>query len=287
MKLKFFIMAAGMGTRAAPLSDYRAKPAFPLLGVPLLTRMAEQLLSGNEAPENGWVNLHHRPESVRSCLKRDWPIVTVYEPVLSGSRILTRSLEEKSWSHLLVINGDVYCHLPLAELMAFAEGHDGALLVREIQEEGRYRTLLSSRGCFEKRGPLSRSGLMYTGVCLLGRKVVEGIRSRNFFDDLEENRFSLSLCPYAGNWLDFGDPPSYYRANIRCLEEDQRPDRDLWSPGARVESDSGAVKRTILWPGSRVKEGVKLDSCIVCDGVVPLPGRYREGIWTDSGFIPF
>ncbi len=287
MKLNLFILAGGLGTRAAPLSEYRAKPAFPLLGIPLLTRVAGEIFEGSDAPEKGWINLHHQPDSVTACLRRDWPLKPLLETVLSGSRILNRSLEDEDWTHLLVINGDVYCDIPLRSLVTVAAGHDGALLVREFYREGVYRTLLSTAGRFDRRGLMAQKGMMYAGVCLLSRKVVRQIQSLNFFDDLEKVGFDLGICPYNGIWLDFGDPRSYYQANMTYLDCHSRSELELWSSESRIETDPESIKRTILWPDSVVKKGVYLENCIVCDGVSPDTGSYRNGIWTRTGFVSF
>ncbi len=287
MNVSFFILAGGYGTRALPLSGYRAKPAFPLLGVPLLTRLTRLLLEGDYPLEKGWVNSHHQPQSIIDCLKSGWPVTTVFETTLSGSRVLRQALHDPDWTHLLIANGDVYCEIPVALLLAAAEKGDGALLVRSFDNKRCYRTLECAKGRFLKRGPMIRSGLMFTGVCLLSRKGVESIRSDNFFDDFENKPLDLGICQYDGLWLDFGDPWLYYSANMICLDRFQRPENELWSPGSVVQVGPEEIIRTILWPGSVIGTGVRLENCIVCDGVKAPPGEYSDGIWTGKGFVPF
>src|SRR5215468_7102856 len=60
------ILAAGYGTRLWPLTEDRTKPAIPILGQPLVGYVAEYL--ARFGCRDIVVNLHHRPESVRSSL---------------------------------------------------------------------------------------------------------------------------------------------------------------------------------------------------------------------------
>ena len=287
MELCYFILAGGYGTRALPLSASRAKAAFPLLGVPLLTRMAGQLEAMTGSGARGLVNLHHLPQTVVNCLKPEWQIELIYEKELSGSRILTAALAEGGWTHLLVLNGDVFCDIPLEALTSAAMHHDGALLVREFFAEGPYRVLKGQNNLFLKRGELSSAGMMFTGVGLFSRKLVTSMRETNFFDVLEKEGLDVALVPYKGIWFDFGDPRTYFSSNLRLMDNLNCPESMLWSSEARVLSDPDSVKRTIIWPNAVIQEGVHLSNCIVCDHVVPETGMYREGIWTQDGFFPF
>src|SRR5690348_7023539 len=56
------VLTAGLGTRLQPLSAYRAKPALPVAGTPLIARMLRRL---REAGVTRVVlNLHHKAESI-------------------------------------------------------------------------------------------------------------------------------------------------------------------------------------------------------------------------------
>src|SRR6266498_1685407 len=64
--MKAMILAAGYGERLWPLTADRTKPALPVLGKPLVGYVAEYL--AQFGIRDIVVNLHHRPESVRSSL---------------------------------------------------------------------------------------------------------------------------------------------------------------------------------------------------------------------------
>lgn len=284
---RFFILAGGYGTRARPLSSVRAKPAFPLAGVPLIRRMTDQMAAGELSLPRGWVNLHHLPETIRTVLNSAMPIKLVTEPVLTGSRVLTQALQDPDWSHLLVVNGDLFCRLPLKCLASELKDRDGLLLLRSPEADAQYRPLEVHQGRFVRRIAPGRPGPMFTGVSVLSRRAVSVIRSDNFFDDFERENLNIGTCFHPGLWLDFGAPRIYHQANLRFLDHENLPQSALWDPTAKIMGDPASVRRTILWPGARILQGTALQDCVVCDGVVPDVGEWREGVWTREGFSPF
>jgi glucose-1-phosphate thymidylyltransferase len=284
---RFFILAGGCGIRARPLSAHRAKPAFPLAGIPLITRLIGQILGAGTPIPRGWVNVHHLPETIRAALNPAWPVTVIEEAVLSGSRVLTQTLEDPDWSHLLVVNGDLYCRIPLADLQTAVGDHDGLLLLRPQDEGGAYRSIGVRDGRFSQRLPGGEPGPMYTGICVLTRRAVAAIRSDNFFDGFERENVDLAVGFLDGLWLDIGDPRAYLEANLAFLQAEGLAPQALWSAGARVLGDPALVSRTALWPGCEIRPGTGLESCVVCDGVVPASGDWHQGVWAADGFHPF
>jgi NDP-sugar pyrophosphorylase family protein len=123
--VKFFLLAGGYGTRTLPLSTIKPKPAFPLDGTPLIRIMLEQLFS--MGLRSGFVNLHHLPDIIRTCVNESISCVTdgtspdirfFYEDTLSGSKILkeaARHLEDDQL--LLVVNGDIFLDIPIMAMI--------------------------------------------------------------------------------------------------------------------------------------------------------------------------
>src|SRR5262245_11793836 len=56
------VLTAGLGTRLRPLTDVRAKPAVPVAGVPIVTRIL-RWLAGQHVTEIA-LNLHHLPQTL-------------------------------------------------------------------------------------------------------------------------------------------------------------------------------------------------------------------------------
>ncbi len=180
--MKFFILAGGYGKRAEPLSLIKPKPAFPLGGVPLLARQLRQLRA--LGCRRGFINLHHLGAQVVAAAGSGSGIHFIEEAELSGSRVLRQALPFFSeW--LLVLNGDTYLDIPLADLLRETRDArvDGVLLARR-DDSGRYAGLsVGGDGFLEGTAPaagLAGAGLMYAGAGLFRKKAVEKIEDNKF-----------------------------------------------------------------------------------------------------------
>ena len=59
------VLAAGLGTRLRPLTAYRAKPALPVRGRPVIGLLLEFLR--RHAVREVMINLHYLPQTIRSA----------------------------------------------------------------------------------------------------------------------------------------------------------------------------------------------------------------------------
>ncbi|HMJ26219.1 MAG TPA: nucleotidyltransferase family protein, partial [Pyrinomonadaceae bacterium] len=114
--MKAMILAAGYGERLWPLSCDRTKPAFPVLGKPLVGFVAEYL--ARFGFEDVVVNLHHQPDSVRAALgdgsRFGVRLQYVHEPVILGtSGALDNAREFLQGGTFVVINGKLITDLDL------------------------------------------------------------------------------------------------------------------------------------------------------------------------------
>jgi len=65
------ILAAGLGKRLRPLTDYCAKPALPIRGRPVISLLLD-FLAHHEIREV-MINLHYLPETIRAAVESDRP----------------------------------------------------------------------------------------------------------------------------------------------------------------------------------------------------------------------
>ena len=289
--MKFFILAGGYGKRAEPLSLIKPKPAFPLGGVPLIALLLRQLRGLGCA--EGFVNLHHLGGQVAAAAG-SVGLRFITEKELSGSRVLRQALPFfTEW--LLVINGDTFLEVPLAELAAKAAdpGVDGVLLSRADQS-GHYARLRCEGDAFLESIPpvpdthgatAGRGGPMYAGVALFRRRAVEALDEANFFASIQKHRLRFKAIPYGGIWLDIGTPASYFNANWEYMRLAKEQRANALSPHVEV-SPGARVERSVLWENTRVGPGVRLSECIVTGGVELPDGSYAGQIISRRGVFP-
>jgi len=282
--MKFFLLAAGIGRRAQPLSLFKPKPLFPLAGQPLLKLMLSQLRRQGVA--EGFVNVHHLGEKITAACA-GFPGITFFpEKQLSGSMALKRALPQLD-DLLLAINGDVYLEIPLAALLEkmTRQRADGVLLARH-EPQRHYAHLMIEGDDFhgiEKSAP--GPGWFYTGVALFQKNVVAAINERNFFESLAKNRFRIKVVSYQGVWLDLGTPGRYFFANFEYQKQLGDPGGSSLSENVSLSADS-ILERTIVWENTRIGNGSILSDCIVT-GDLELSGvRFSRRIITPGNDFP-
>jgi mannose-1-phosphate guanylyltransferase len=127
--MKGMVLAAGFGTRLAPLTDVLPKPMFPACNMPLIDFALHRLaLMG---VFDVVVNLHHLPSPIREHLKHgsrfDQEVAFSEEPRILGTGGGIKAVREWCGKETLCItNGDT---LLLTELESLVEAHknSGAL----------------------------------------------------------------------------------------------------------------------------------------------------------------
>jgi NDP-sugar pyrophosphorylase family protein len=285
--LKFFILAGGYGKRAEPLSLVKPKPAFPLAGVPLLTRQLRQLRA--LGCRRGFINLHHLGGQVAAAAGSGSGIHFIEETELSGSRVLRQALPFFSeW--LLVMNGDTYLDIPLADLLRQTRDPraDGVLLARRDEGGGYAGLRVGGDGFLEGTAPApgaARGGLMYAGAGLFRKKAVEKIEEMNFFASIRLRRLRFKTVLYDGIWLDIGTPASYFQANWEFMARRRLLRPNALSPGVAI-SRRARVERSVLWENTRVGPGARVAECIVTGDLELRDASYSRQIVTRLGVSP-
>lgn len=141
--MRAMILAAGLGTRMAPLTDRLPKPALPLLGRPLIARMVEQL--AELGIERVAVNTHAHPEHMRAALARPpIPVDFCHEPELRGSGGgIHSAIEILRDEPFLVLNADMHVEFDLETLRARHEqrGFLATLLLRDDPRKADFGTI--------------------------------------------------------------------------------------------------------------------------------------------------
>ncbi len=301
----FFILAGGFGLRARPLSLIKAKPAFPLHGRPLVNILLDQL--AKKGFGEGFLNLHHKPETLRQCIEapEGLTIKYLYEKELSGSGILSAAAEEMA-EFLLVMNGDVFMDfstLPIARMRQelVETGADGMLLLREnnngvyssilTDNNGRFMGIAPQAGAggaagVGKGGAEKKDAGMYTGVALFRRKVIRCIRDKSFFSTLARHSFHIGTTLYKGRWWDLGNPGLYFSANFLYKNEVQKdPASNSLSPGVSIGADAW-VQHTIAWENTQIKGRSTISDCIVTGNLTLENVNYKGKIIYGTEGVP-
>jgi len=275
------VLTAGLGTRLAPLSDLKAKPALPVAGVPLAGRILHWLAGGGVT--DAVLNLHHRPASITAAVGDGSPFgVRVrysWEPrVLGSAGGPARALPLLDADRFFLVNGDTLTDLDLASLAARhnASGASVTLAVVpnpdprhyggvSVDDEGRVTG-------FTAPGSENR-GWHFIGVQAVNASV---------FAPLDPDEPAATIGGIYGEWLasrpgairamaaaasffDIGTAADYLETCLTIARSEGLGDVIA---GARAVVEPGAsITRSVLWDDVVIAGGATLDECVVADGV--------------------
>jgi NDP-sugar pyrophosphorylase family protein len=238
------VLAAGAGTRLAPLTRLRPKALCPVGNVALVELAIERLATATDSIA---VNAHHGLALIEQhVFARTGPQVhlSVEEHRVLGTAgalgLLRGWIDERP---VLVTNADAW--LP-ADLASFVEGWDGE----------RIRLLV-----VEDRGRPDFGSARYCGVALMPWSDVAGLEPEpsGLYEMSWRYAFELGrldLVDHDGPFVDCGTPADYLHANL--LASGGTP-----VIGAGAQVDPGAVvERSVVWPGSVVEAGERLVGAI-------------------------
>lgn len=296
--MRGMILAAGLGTRLRPLTWFRAKPAIPFLGRPLI-RYAMELLEGLGVSEPV-VNLHHLADTVRAAAGSSARFS--YEPEVlgtAGALAHARPLLAGEGTVVLV-NGKIYYEGSLEEAWhAHRAGGAAVTLVVKTPDadspfnpvyadiEGRIRLF----GGIESRfgygaGPDDRP-YIFTGIHFIEPEVLDRIPMaacdtvRDIYPSLILEGAPLQIWVSPAFWCEMSTPRRYLDASLEVWRRSGRngsaaAETSVVDPGAVVEAGA-AVEESVCWPGATISRGSRLRRVILADGAGVLPpGTHLE-----------
>lgn len=259
------MLAAGAGTRLAPLTRLRPKALCPVANRPLVDWALERLATVTGAVA---VNACHQREQVEAHLAGRVHL-SVEQPRPFGTAGALAALRD--WiagRPVVVTNADTWVGVG-ATLGPLLEGWDGA----------RSRLLVAGDGRFGPEAPVVAALHPWPDVFGIGHP---GDGPASLWDLWSARHAAgrLEVVPWAGPCIDCGTPGGYLRANLAASGG-----ANVVGPGARVD---GELVRAVVWPGAAVAAGER-----IVDGIragerttvlVRRPRdeslrRIRPGIW--------
>ena len=291
--MRALVLAAGLGTRLQPLTLARAKAAAPVDGEPLVRRTIRWLTA--QGFTDLVVNLHHKPETITSVVgdgsdlgarvRYSWE-----SPVLGsagGPRhalplLLDPDRRGGEGGTFLIINGDTLTDVNLAAMIDQHRrtGADVTMALIPNPRPDKYGSVLLD-GDRAVTG-FTRRGI--EGFHFIGPQVVEaavfapladGVPSETvlgLYPQLIARRLG-SVMGFVSDaaFQDIGTPADLLQTSLDLAGRDGRRGRPRWGRDVRVAA-SAEVTRSVLWDNVTIGERVRLDECVVADGVTVPDG---------------
>jgi mannose-1-phosphate guanylyltransferase len=291
------LLTAGVGSRLHPLTLVRAKPAVPLAGVPLVTRILRAVAAAGVS--RVVLNLHHRPETIARVagdgsdlglrLRYSWE-----QPILGSAGGPRHALPLLDGDDDLLLNGDTLATVDLRALWEHHQAHDALVTMALIPnpEPARFGgALVDDDGWitgFCRRGD-PRPNYHFFSAQVIARSVfadlADGVAAESVLQvyprliAAQPRRLRAFICD--APFIEVGTPTDYRRVHARLAAADGV---DASTPGARAAIDPTArLDRTILWDDVSIGAGAVLERCVVGDGV-RVPAGLRAA---DACLVPY
>ncbi|MEM7002524.1 MAG: nucleotidyltransferase family protein [Pseudomonadota bacterium] len=210
---KAMILAAGRGTRLAPLTDRTPKPLLPIKGRPLLHWQLQWLAdSGVEAC---MINLHHLGEQIEADIGdgSEFGLKVSYSheaQLLDSGGGIRNALDFFNDTPFLLLNGDIWTDFDFTTLPpappAPARLHLVLTPTPAVRDQGDFDF---AQGWVQQRG----TSHVYCGIAvlhpaLLRDRAIEPFSMRDvFFAEIDAGR--LSAQTFQGVWHDIGSVEEY------------------------------------------------------------------------------
>lgn len=299
--MKGMILAAGLGTRMGPISDYIAKPAVPFLGVPMIEHSIGVLRSGGI--EEIIINLHHKPETIKEILGDGSHLgVSISysheDPLLGSGGGIGKVRDFFEDEAFAVLNSDIILDIDISDVVeAHQKAESGATLVLRPDPEERYgKVLVDETGRVRKiEGHPKRldfhggKSYMFAGLHIIEPVWFDYTPERDVYESFSDVYAPMMLDGHAvssfvmdGRWIDIGSAKRFLEASLDQLIGNIIPNK--CKPG-----ENSIIVNSILTDGVKIGENCKLNSvifigdaeigagcdleeCIVCPGA-----RVKEG----------
>lgn len=305
------VLAAGRGSRMAPLSTELPKALVPTLDTPQLAWVLASLQ--RIGLERLWVNAHADHEAIdrvvaQQAAEREMAIEVSHERAVAlGTAGALRPLADHLTGPFLVANADVATDLPVERLMEAHASAKAAATVLAIPVEDEADFALEQSWVFDliDRREEIRSGHRFGGLAIFEPEVLAYIPDgeqglyETVFKGLLRDHKGFAALEWDGYWLDIGTPRDHLKANLDVLAGMRDPKLATravgetcvrWDVMAYVGEGAQVtdvdLRHSIVGAHATVAPGSRLERCVVWSGAHLPRGDYRDTIVTRTHQLP-
>lgn len=252
-------LAAGAGTRLAPITETVPKPLCPVATIPLIDHALARLEC--VTPDLA-VNVHHHAVALAAHIGDRAHVSHEVDGALGTAGALAALAPWLDGRAAVVVNGDTWC---VGGLDRLVDEWDGETV----------RVLVPGGGPFGPSAPVVGTLLPWRTIELLP-VVPCGLYEVVWRDEHAAGR--LEVISYDRAWADCGTPGQLLDANLSALG-----DASVVAPGAEIGS-SAEVRSSAVSEGGVVGAGALVERSVLFPGAAVAPGEHvvAELRWVDA-----
>ena len=273
------VLTAGLGTRLEPLTLTRAKPAVPVAGQPLITRLLAWL--ARRGVRDVVLNLHHKPETIARVVghgeRTGIRVRYSWEPTILGTAGGPRHALPLLGSRFFLINGDTLTDVSLEALrVAHLRARAAVTLaVTANPAPQRYGGALVDDDDWVRSFSSAGHGAAphFVGVQLVDASVFTEIPDGEaadtiggVYDALIARRpRAIHAHRVTAPFYDVGTPRDYLATSLAVAEAEGLESLPVGE--SSIIHPTASLTRTAVWDGVEVAEDCRLRDCVLADGV--------------------
>lgn len=324
------VLVGGFGTRLRPLTLSTPKPLLPIANVRQLEHLIANLATAGVT--HVALALGFKPEPFFDafpegiCAGVELHYAVEPEPLDTAGAIAFAARDAGIDDTFVVMNGDIICDLDVSSLIQFHREHgaEGTLHLTPVADPSQYGVVETDESGWVKRfvekpSPgETTSTVINAGTYVLEPSVLQRMPAgqklsieRVIFPQMVSEG-TLAAMPTSDYWIDTGRPDTYLQANLDLIDGTRSHILSSIAPHCSIDSSASVVHTVIgegstvgaqcvvtdsvLLPGSRIGQRVRLERCLVMgevgddasltDCVIGLDGVVAPGSVLKAEKIP-
>ncbi|TPX30408.1 hypothetical protein SmJEL517_g06020 [Synchytrium microbalum] len=296
--MKALILVGGFGTRLRPLTLTLPKPLVEFANRPMILHQIEALVKCGVTDIVLAVN--YRPEIMVNFMKKYEQELGVKihfsvesEPLgTAGPLALAKDVLGKDDDPFFVLNSDVICDFPFAEMLAFhkAHGNEGTILVTKVDEPSKYGVVVNKPNTtnierFVEKPQEFVSNKINAGLYMFSPSMLKRIQpvptsiEKEIFPAMAKVN-QLHAMDLPGFWMDVGQPRDFLLGTGLYLTSLNKKQPQLLAtgphivghvlidPSAKIGKDCKIGPNVTIGPNVVVGDGVRLARTVVLESSV-------------------
>jgi len=312
--MKALILVGGFGTRLRPLTLSLPKPLVPFANIPMVMHQVEALVKCGVTQVVLAVN--YRAEIMEKEMTRHAERLGIKitmslenEPLgTAGPLKLAEKILGDGEDDFFVLNSDVICEFPFAEVVKFhkAHGKEGTILVTKVDEPSKYGVVKYKEDgeieSFVEKPQVFVGNRINAGLYLFKPSILSRITlkptsiEKEIFPSMasDKNLYAMDL---PGFWMDVGQPPDYLTGmtlylnfiskNPSAVQSDSTLSTGPKFTGpvlvhktAKIGKDCKIGPNVVIGPHCVIGDGVRLQRCTLMESSI-----IKAHAWVKSAIV--
>lgn len=305
--MKGLILVGGYGTRLRPLTLTLPKPLVEFGNKPMILHQVESLAAAGV--KDIVLAVNYRPEVMIETLKKyeekygvNITFSVETEPLgTAGPLKLAEEILAKDDTPFFVLNSDVICDYPFAELAEFHKKNnaEATIVATKVEEPSKYGVIVHKQGTskidrFVEKPVEFVGNRINAGIYILNPSVIDLIDLRP--TSIEKETFpqlaareSLYSFDLEGYWMDVGQPKDFLSGTCLYLSALSKKSPELLVPtsepyvsggnvlvdeSAKISPQAKIGPNVVIGPGAVIGEGARLSRCVILANSTIKPHAY-------------